>query len=237
MNLRRIKKIAEKNTPKITVKVIPGTYREDVISSLHGNQNIGIELGVAQGVFSKKMMNSRKFSHFYGIDMYADTIHNTNEYKLALRHIGLDSNYKLLRMTFDDALDLFEDNYFDFIYIDGFAHTGEDGGETLRKWYKKLKIGGVFAGDDYHSDWPLVIWAVNDFSKQINSSLSITDMPGESDYCHYPSWFIKKEYECKNFIDSSALKKAALKEKNRVERRRLWMSRIRKIWSKAQRLR
>ena len=43
-------------------------------------------------------------------------------------------------MTFDDAIDLFEDQFFDFIYIDGFAHTGEEGGETLIKWYRKLKV-------------------------------------------------------------------------------------------------
>jgi hypothetical protein len=34
-------------------------------------------------------------------------------------------------MSFDDALDIFDDEFFDFIYIDGFAHTGEEGGNQL----------------------------------------------------------------------------------------------------------
>ena len=30
-------------------------------------------------------------------------------------------------------------------------------------WYKKLKIGGIIGGDDFHSDWPLVKLTVKDF--------------------------------------------------------------------------
>ena len=64
------------------------------------------------------MVDSGKFSNFYGVDMYADT-HDTEEYKSALLTVGLLKKYKLFRMTFDDAIDLFEDASFDFIYIDG----------------------------------------------------------------------------------------------------------------------
>lgn len=113
MNLGKVHKIAKKNTPKIKTKIVTGSYRYNVIDSLKGNNNIGIELGVAQGGFSKKMVDSGKFSNFYGVDMYADT-HDTNEYKVALSTIGISKNYKLLRMTFDDAIDLFEDNFFNF---------------------------------------------------------------------------------------------------------------------------
>ena len=87
----------------------------------------------------------------------------------ALKYIGIENTtYSLLRMDFDDALLLFEDNYFDFIYVDGFAHTGEEGGKTLIDWIKKLKVGGYLAGDDYHNDWPLVVWAVNDLAKKLS---------------------------------------------------------------------
>ena len=96
-------------------------------------------------------------------------------------------------MTFDDAYDLFEDNYFDFIYIDGYAHTGEEGGETILQWYKKCKVGGVIAGDDYHDDWPLVKWAVNDFIKQSNLKLFITDKTEPTGFCKYPNWFAIKD--------------------------------------------
>ena len=63
------------------------------------------ELGVAAGEYSSKMAGSGKFSTFWGVDMYADT-HDTAQYKQALLNVGIDKNYKLLRMTFDEALDL-----------------------------------------------------------------------------------------------------------------------------------
>ena len=229
MNLKKTYKSAKKHTPQIKKKVITGTYRHNVIDSLQGNDNIGIELGVAQGGFSKKMVDSGKFSNFYGVDMYADT-HDTQEYKSALLTVGLLKKYKLFRMTFDNALDLFEDASFDFIYIDGFAHTGEEGGETLNKWYKKLKVGGIFAGDDYHLDWPLVVWAVNNFVKQTDSTLSITDKVEKTAFCEYPSWFITKENDnVGNFTIPKALQKSAESEKLRIEKKRKWRVKVRNI--------
>ena len=81
------------------------------------------------------------------------------------------NKYNLIKSTFESALKKFDDKYFNFIYIDGFAHTGQEGGKTIIQWYKKLKVGGIIAGDDYHKDWPLVLWAVNDFAKQIKSKI------------------------------------------------------------------
>ena len=105
----------------------PNTSRYDVVNLLKGNDNIGVELGVAEGNFSYKMMQTNKFSKFYGIDSYIDFQHNTNEYNLAKNKLSKFKNYKLVRKTFNDALNLFKNDYFDFIYIDGFAHTGNNG--------------------------------------------------------------------------------------------------------------
>lgn len=176
------------------------------------------------------MVDSGKFSNFYGVDMYADT-HDTEEYKSALLAIGIEKNYKLLRMTFDDAIDLFEDNFFDFIYIDGFAHTGEEGGKTLNKWYKKLKVGGVFAGDDYHADWPLVVWAVNNFAKQIKATLKITDKTDKDvAFCGYPSWFlIKTDNSNIELTVPNSLQKSAKSEKYRIEKKRKWRLKVRNV--------
>ncbi len=33
----------------------------------------------------------------------------------------------VLRATFAEALALFPDEYFDLVYLDGYAHTGNDG--------------------------------------------------------------------------------------------------------------
>ena len=193
MNSDSVNKIAFREMPSVDVETVHGSSRQDVIAKLERHDNIGIELGVARGVFSERMMASGKFRRFYGVDRYGD-IHDVQEYKLALKHVGLEKNYHLLRMTFEEAIDLFDDEYFDFVYIDGFAHTGEDGGRSIIDWYRKVKVGGVLAGDDYHRDWPLVMWAVNHFVVESGHRLYLTEVLDEDAYSLYPSWYIHKEY-------------------------------------------
>lgn len=176
------------------MKILTNFNRHDIVKLLKGDMNYGVELGVAKGIFSKRMIDSKRFSLFIGIDMYGgDRRHDTSEYKHALISCGLNSNYKLLRMRFDEALDLFEDQSLDFIYVDGYAHTGEEDGKTIFDWYPKLKVGGVMAGDDYHDDWPLVKIAVNNFVEQISGELLLTDKVEEIDFCRYPTWAIIKK--------------------------------------------
>ncbi|SVC88188.1 uncharacterized protein METZ01_LOCUS341042 [marine metagenome] len=150
---------------------LAGYRRQDVLSLLQGERNVGVELGVAEGVFSKHMQESGKFENIIGIDSYSEQQHNTEEYKLALKKMGLMSNYQLLRMTFDDAVELFDDLSLNFVYVDGYAHSGENGGKTIFDWYKKVKVGGILAGDDYHADWPLVIEAVDQLIQQTGYNL------------------------------------------------------------------
>jgi hypothetical protein len=95
-------------------------------------------------------------------------------------------------MSFDEALSLFDEQFFDFIYFDGYAHTGEEGGKTFADWWPKLKTGGVYAGDDYHADWPLVKWAVNAFSQKVGAALQITGQIEKTNLNRYPSWFFTK---------------------------------------------
>lgn len=236
MNTDQIRNLAQQKTPSIDVKVIPGTYRQSVIDRLCGTENVGIELGVAEGKFSQRMIESNKFKLFFGVDLYGD-IHDTREYKSAIARIGLEKPYHLLRMRFDEALDLFPDGYFDFIYVDGFAHTGEDGGQTLYDWYQKLKIGGVLAGDDYHEDWPLVVWAVNEFVLNIGAdSLLRTEFVESESYCGYPSWFVVKDREIPdNLHPSELLRKAAQSERDRIHSERMekrWKRKLRRLVKK-----
>ena len=179
--------------PKI--KMLKGYSRFDLIKLLSKEKNIGIELGVAGGDYSAKLVESKKFSLVWGVDMYADT-HNTKQYKDALLKVGLNENYKLLRMTFNDALDLFPDSYFDFIYFDGYAADGFEGGKTLRKWAKKVKLGGVIAGDDYHEDFGLLQRIIDEFVDQNSLELFVTEGAFDfSAYSHYPSWAVVKNKE------------------------------------------
>lgn len=173
--------------------ILKDHHRHDILNFLQGQNNIGIELGVAEGIFSERMAKSGKFSRIIGVDMYSDS-HDTKQYKLALRRLGVLSDYKILRMRFDEAIDLFDDESIDFVYIDGYAHGGEEGGETIFEWYRKVRIGGIIAGDDYHPDWPLVCFAVDEFAHQLNSELFITDkMEHDNQYCKYPTWAVVKK--------------------------------------------
>ena len=216
LNLKTVKNYATRMMPHVEVNHKHGWMRHDVVKLLAGTENIGIELGVAEGTYAKRIVKSAKFSRFYGVDVYGDT-HDTAEYCRALRYIGFENPaYCLLRMDFNSALELFEDSYFDFIYVDGFAHTGEEGGKTLIDWYKKLKKGGILAGDDYHEDWPLVKWAVNDLVKQLGVELNVTTGVETVDYSMYPTWFIVKENSDTELNLNQDLFSVAIKEKKRI---------------------
>ncbi|KHD23462.1 hypothetical protein NM09_18505 [Vibrio caribbeanicus] len=194
------------------MKTIKNSYRQDIIKLIEGDNLVGIELGVAGGEFSKRMVESGRFSQFYGVDMYAD-MHDTDEYKMALKHVGIDKNYKLFRMTFEEALDLFEDNSLDFIYVDGYAHSGEEGGRTIIDWSKKVKIGGLIAGDDYHKDWPLVVQAVDSFVESINGDLYVTENVEKGPTSEFPSWGVIKRQQCNLEYDQTLVEKGISENK------------------------
>ena len=222
MNLNSVVKYARLNTPAVKVINKEGWFRHDIASLLDGTKNIGIELGVARGIYSKRMVESGKFKKFYGVDIYGDILHDTKEYGAALKYVGFENpRYCLLRMDFNSALDLFDDDHFDFIYVDGFAHTGEEGGKTLIDWIKKLKKGGILAGDDYHDDWPLVKWAVNDLVEKLDADLYLTTGVEDNDYSRYPTWYIVKNHADTILETNPDLYKISMGEKKRIHNSRV----------------
>jgi len=222
VNQESIRLVVEASMPRPDVTIIPGASRHDVIVPLTGSDNVGIELGVAAGSFSQRIVQSGKFQKVFGVDTYDDYYHHIDEYRQALTTVGLLENYSLLRMTFEEARDMFDDGTFDFIYVDGFAHTGQEGGKTLTDWWPKLKVGGILAGDDYHPDWPLVVWAVNEMAHQLGVPLSVTDVVDTTSYNRYPSWFIQKTQHSLGVTVThpQALLSLARSERERVETHR-----------------
>jgi hypothetical protein len=148
----------------------------------------GIELGVAGGWYSKRLQDTGLFRELYGVDLYGDH-HDTKQYIEALKLVGLGKPYWLLRMSFEQALDAFPDDYFDFVYIDGYAHTGENQGKTLFDWYPKVKKGGMLAGHDYHRKWPLVQVSVNTLAEMTGQPILRTAFSKKRDpQDKFPSW-------------------------------------------------
>ena len=207
----------------VKIHVLEGSRRHDIVNLLGATSDLkGIELGVASGGFSKRMIDSGRFSAFWGVDLYADH-HDTREYISALQAVGIESPYKLLRMSFDEALHVFPDEYFDFVYIDGYAHTGENSGWTLHRWFKKVRMGGVIAGDDFHADWPLVVKAVTDFSEQHGGEIYVTDTVEASDFNGHTSWGLIKsdrlETSPSTIPRTELLKSSLLHQARRFSRR------------------
>ena len=167
--------------------------RKELPQFLERDRLIGIELGVAGGWYSKRLMEGGLFSQLYGVDIYGDH-HDTKEYIKALKNIGMGQNYWLLRMTFEDALDAFPDEFFDFVYIDGYAHTGEERGKTMFDWFAKVKVGGMIAGHDYHKKWPLVRICVDALAEELGQPVMVTaDSKNRDPQDKFPSWAMFKE--------------------------------------------
>ncbi|MFC4622258.1 class I SAM-dependent methyltransferase [Comamonas nitrativorans] len=184
--------------PAYSLKDIQGfRQRSDIVKLLKPGA-IGVELGVAEGKFSETLLKTGYFTHLYSIDMWAgDRNHDTKEYKIALsRLLSFREINTTLRMKFDEALELFPDAFFDFIYVDGYAHTGEEGGATFENWWPKLKPGGIMAGDDYSPKWPLVIKAVDTFIANYHLEMAVLDFQKSDDrWSQYPSWVTVKPLE------------------------------------------
>lgn len=177
------------------VKALTGTFtRRDDVATLFLKGGVGVELGVAAGEFSERILTRSEVSYLYSIDMWAgDRNHDVVQYREALARLAPHrTRNATLRMRFDEALPLFADSSLDFIYVDGYAHDGELNGQTFRDWYPKLKQGGIIAGDDYHPDWPLVVAAVDRFVAENRLELHVINCSEDSWNSKYPTWFALK---------------------------------------------
>jgi hypothetical protein len=163
----------------------------ELLSSL-GLVGLGVELGVAGGAYSDTILERSKLRLLFSVDRWSDH-HNDTECEFArsvLNKHGVRSS--ILRMTFDEAVLVFADSTFDFIYIDGYAHLGQDGVDTLESWWTKLKVGGIFAGHDYDSAWPATIEVVDEFVRRHHLTLYKTAEDPSLQEHAYATWYVRK---------------------------------------------
>jgi hypothetical protein len=140
---------------------------------------LAIEIGVLRGDFSQSILESFNIKKLYLVDPfkpYVDKIINKKvfesemeeNYKHVLNKFNNNKKVELLRKTSLEASKLFNDEFFDFIYIDG-DHSFESVYEDLNLWFPKLLKNGVIAGDDYfHPSGIEVRKAVNKFVSENN---------------------------------------------------------------------
>jgi len=115
----------------------------------------GVEIGVYQGHFTEVL--AKGGLEVYGVDPWRyykgygynpeQKIHDNN-YEITKKKLSKYPNVHLLRMTSMEAIEKFEDNSLDFVYIDGnhrFRYMAED----ISEWCFKVKVGGIICGHDY----------------------------------------------------------------------------------------
>ena len=145
---------------------IPDMDRTDLANLFSGlNFKLGVEIGVDRGEYSEVLCKANPDAKIFGIDPYKISayekvivpkeagIHVNQDgfegnYTEATYRLKEYENYRLLRLTSMDALDLFEDNSLDFVYIDA-NHDFLNFIQDLHYWLKKVKPGGIMAGHDY----------------------------------------------------------------------------------------
>jgi predicted O-methyltransferase YrrM len=145
-----------------------------------------IELGVAAGEFAAELLAENPAITYIGIDRWSDH-HDEAEMQLAMSDLWQwRDRVGFHRMTFTEALPIFPHGYADMVYCDGYAHTGQEGGQTLEDWYPVVKPGGIFAGHDYCPEYQPTVDAVDAFCVRHGLELSIID-DGK-----HPSWWVRK---------------------------------------------
>jgi len=124
--------------------------REDFgrfLNNLHLNQ-YGVELGVAQGYFSESLLENSNLKILFSIDRWTDH-HDYDEYLVAKEKLSkYNERSVILKLKFKDAVKLFDDEIFDFIYIDA-SHNPEDVIFDGINAFRHLKTGGIIIFDDY----------------------------------------------------------------------------------------
>jgi len=157
--------------------------RDDLANTFSG---IVAELGVAAGEFSETILKNDSVVKLYSIDRWSDH-HDEREFQRCTNRLQVFSGRsEIIREPLESAVVRFPDEYFDAIYIDAYAHTGQCGGRWMREWWPKLKRGGTFSGHDYDKSYLPTIEAVDEFAALNCLNITITDEQ------YLPSWFCVK---------------------------------------------
>ncbi len=123
-----------------------------------GLTNQGVEVGVAQGNFSKHILENWGGS-LTMVDPYtfqnslmdrSDTKEQHDSNYISARDIErlFGPRADLLKQFSVEASGIFSDGFLDFVYLDA-KHDYRSVWADLTAWYPKVKSGGIFAGHDY----------------------------------------------------------------------------------------
>jgi hypothetical protein len=137
---------------------------------MNRNGNVA-EIGVANGDFSAKILDMNAPSSLHLIDVWNSDRYSKKLFESVKSRFVTEikaGTVEIHKALSTEAVQLFPDNYFDWIYLDT-DHSYETTREELLEYAPKVKKEGVIAGHDYSmGNWTTayrygVVEAVHEF--------------------------------------------------------------------------
>ena len=113
--------------------------------------SVGVEIGVANGDYTEEILTIVKPKICHLVDIWGSDRYGQKRYKNVHGRFEKQFNDGTLiinRGLSNDCADDFDDNYFDWAYIDT-DHSYKTTLEELRKYSQKVKDNGLIMGHDY----------------------------------------------------------------------------------------
>lgn len=161
--------------------------RNDLYTFLPSS-GIVAEVGVSFGGNAKMILSKAQPRELFLIDNWSYCDHDDAQYSRVLETFKDQENVHIVRKLSKDAAQQFEDNYFDWVYIDA-AHDEVSVKQDLEAWYPKVKPGGYITGHDYAGKTGVTL-AVNKFLNE--HGLSLTFLTYQDDTIgHHPGRYFE----------------------------------------------
>lgn len=149
---------------------------------------VTVELGVAEGLFSRDILEEWKPSKHYLVDLWEshpelrgdiafDQAWHDSNYANTLKLIAPYKQAEVLRGPTSKMAQHVRDNYVDIVYIDA-CHEYEAVKNDIKAWWPKIKGGGVIAFHDYLSPDYGVNRAVSEWAQA--NSFAVIEIPENS---------------------------------------------------------
>jgi predicted O-methyltransferase YrrM len=166
--------------------------------------SIGAEIGVFDGYFSEFMCQTIPDLKLYSVDAWkVYQGYRDHKFESSMRNAEAKArerlspfNVEIIKKFSIDAVKDFEDESLDFVYIDG-NHEYKFVKEDIEEWAKKVRKGGIVAGDDYYmtrSGNLGVIRAAQEYADTNGYDLQSTlwDLSNPVVDNQQPAWFFTK---------------------------------------------
>jgi len=175
-------------------------HRGEFVDVINKNKyEILVEIGVREGWYSKYLLEKSNAKLLYSIDPwdFNEENHNPeNSFSIAQQNLNcFGERSKMIKAKNEDVINDFVNESVHFVYLDG-LHDYDSVKLDIHNWWPKIKNGGILAGHDFHeTDWPGIVRAVKEFSKEYNLEINTTGFAryytGEGDGNKDSWWFIK----------------------------------------------